>query len=118
MSRDISFGFAAYPVADLERAVAFYRDAVGLGDAHVLNDDYAEFDLGNCAFGLDASSEALGIAPGSASGAAFEVQDYEATLQRLHSNNAVVFKEFDGPIGRAAFVRDSEGNRFTIHKSK
>lgn len=118
MSTRISFGFAAYPVADLERAKAFYRDTIGLGDANVLNDDYVEFDLGNAAFGLDAGSEALGIAPGSASGVAFEVHDYEATLERLRYDNAVVFNEFDGPVCRAAFVRDSEGNLFTIHKAK
>ena len=108
----------AYPVADLERATAFYRDALGLGNPNVLNDDYAEFDLGNAAFGLDASSDALGIAPGSASGAAFEVHEYEAALERLRSHGAIIFNEFDGPICRAAFVRDSEGNLFAIHESK
>lgn len=118
MSNGISLGFAAYPVADIERATAFYRAVVGLGEATVLNDDYAEFDLGNAAFGLDAGGEALGITPGSAFSAAFEVEDYEKTLQRLRSHGADVFHELETSICRVAFVRDSEGNGFTIHKTK
>src|ERR1700722_11489207 len=70
VSRGITLGFAAYPVADIGRAIAFYRDTVGLGEATVMNDDYAEFDLGNAAFGLDASTAALGVEPGSAFSAA------------------------------------------------
>ena len=118
MSRGITLGFAAYPVADMGRAIAFYRDAVGLGAATVMNDDYAEFDLGNAAFGLDASTAALGVAPGSAFSAAFEVEDYEGTLERIREHGASILGEFDGPICRATFVRDSEGNGFTIHAAK
>jgi len=118
MSNGISFGFTAYPVADIERAKAFYRDVVGLGEANVFSDDYVEFDLGNAAFGLDATGEALGFPPGSASGVAFEIGDYEAALERLRSHGADVFHEFDGPTCRVAFVRDSEGNGFTIHQLK
>jgi predicted enzyme related to lactoylglutathione lyase len=118
MERALLLGFVAYPVADLERARAFYRDVVGLGEATMLNVDWAEFDLGNATFALEGSADALGIAPGSASGAAFEVDDYDAVVGRLREHGAGIFNEFDGPACRAAFVRDPEGNAFIIHARK
>jgi predicted enzyme related to lactoylglutathione lyase len=118
MERALSLGFVAYPVADFGRAIAFYRDVVGLGEATIFNTDWAEFDLGNATFALEGSAAALGIPPGSASGAAFEVNDYDAAVERLREHGAGVFNEFDGPTCRAAFVRDPEGNAFIIHARK
>ncbi len=118
MERALSLGFVAYPVADLERVRAFYRDVVGLGEAAMLNVDWAEFDLGNATFALEGSADALGITPGSASGAAFEVDDYDAVVRRLRKHGADIFNQYDGPTCRAAFVRDPEGNKFIIHKRK
>jgi predicted enzyme related to lactoylglutathione lyase len=118
MERPLSLAFVAYPVADFERARAFYRDVVGLGDATMMNVDWAEFDLGNGTFALEGSATALGIPPGSASGAAFEVSDYDAAVGRLREHGAAIFNEFDGTTCRAAFVRDPEGNAFIIHKRK
>jgi catechol 2,3-dioxygenase-like lactoylglutathione lyase family enzyme len=84
----------------------------------MLNVDWAEFDLGNATFALEGSATALGIAPGSASGAAFEVGDYDTVVRRLRQHGANVFNEFDGPTCRAAFVRDPDGNAFIIHQRK
>lgn len=118
MERAPALGFVAYPVADLDRAKAFYRDVVGLGEAQTLNVDWAEFDLGNATFALEGSGDALGIAPGSASGAAFEVDDYDAVVRRLREHRADVFNEYDGPTCRAAFVRDPDRNAFIVHQRK
>jgi predicted enzyme related to lactoylglutathione lyase len=113
-----ALAFVVYPVADLERGKAFYRDTVGLGEPRMLHDAWAEFDLGGSTFALASGGEALGITPGSAFSAAFEVDDLDAAVERLRSHGAAILNEYDGPTCRAAFARDSEGNGFSLHRLK
>jgi extradiol dioxygenase family protein len=42
-----TIAFTVYPVKDLEKAKAFYRDAVGLGQATDLHERWAELDIGS-----------------------------------------------------------------------
>ena len=47
-----SIAFTMYPVTDLPRAVAFYRDALGLPTTDVQSDYWVEFDVGGATFGV------------------------------------------------------------------
>jgi len=113
-----SVGFTAYPVSDMERATAFYRDAVGLGDPIMLHDRWAEFYLNDTTFAVVTGGEEMGIAPGSAFAVAFEADDYGAAVEQLRAHGVEIDNEYDGPTCRAIFARDPDGNRFSVHKLK
>ncbi len=83
----------------MQRARRFYGETLGLRPGEWFNDDWIEFDLGNATFALDATGEELGIIPGTSCGA-------EAT------------EVYEFPPCWTCFVRDPEGNRFTIHQRK
>lgn len=108
--------FIAYAVSDVPRAVAFYRDVVGLPLGKAFNDGYVEFDVGSTAFAVD--GEPAGYAPGSCSGVAFEVDDVDAARERLLQHGATVSEVHDFPVCWIAFAQDPDGNRFAIHRRK
>lgn len=110
--------FVAYYVHDMARARRFYGEALGLRPGELLNDDWVEFDLGNATFALDASGEALGMMPGSSSGAAFEVDDIAAIRARLVAAGVETTEVHEFPPCWVCFARDPEGNSFTIHQGK
>jgi len=110
--------FMAYYVRDVAAARRFYAEVVGLRPGAWFNEGWIEFDLGNATFALDGTGEELGIAPGSSSGAAFEVDDVHAMRERLAAAGVAVSEVYEFPPCRACFARDPEGNRFTIHQRR
>ena len=70
--------FTMYPVTDVPRAVAFYRDGLGLTQAGLNTDFWVEFDVGGSTFGVG-NFEQVGTA-GTAQSLAIEVDDVAATL--------------------------------------
>ena len=75
MIKDMAF--VAYSVTNVPRAVAFYRDLIGLKPTTVAGEHWVEFDVGNTTFGIG-HGEGIGISPGSQCSAAFEVDDFAA----------------------------------------
>lgn len=108
--------FIAYAVADMPRAIAFYRDAVGLTLAKTFNDAFVEFGAGSATFAFDA--EPAGYEPGSCSGVAFEVDDVEAVRDRLNKHGATVGPVHEFRTCSICFAQDPDGNRFAIHRRK
>jgi predicted enzyme related to lactoylglutathione lyase len=101
---------AYYVIGDMDRAVAFYRDALGLGLKFQDGGRWAQFDAGGVNFSLSAPEEA---AQGAAGGATviFEVDDLEATRDRLAAHGATVLETRDmGAHGRSLTFRDPDGN--------
>ncbi len=113
-----TIAFSVYPVSDLENAKAFYRDAVGLGEATTLHDRWAEFDVGGTTFALATGGESLGMPAGSGFSVAFETSDFDSAVEKLRASGAKVDDAFDGPTCRAVFARDIDGNRFALHELK
>ncbi len=79
MINDIAF--VAYSVRDLAKAVAFYRDVLGLQAGEPFGDRYAEFNVGSGVFAIDADPP--GYEPGTCSGVNFEVDDIVASREKL-----------------------------------
>ena len=109
--------FVAYSVNDVPRAVAFYRDIVGLKQAGLASDYWVEFDAGDTTFGIG-RGEGLGIAPGSAFSAAFEVDDLTQARERLVKHGVKVTEIQEGPVCSSCFATDPDGNRFALHQRK
>jgi catechol 2,3-dioxygenase-like lactoylglutathione lyase family enzyme len=117
-------------VQDLQRARSFYAEKLGLQPS----EERPGGLLYRCREGEFALFESAGAASGNHTQMAWEVEDIEATVERLRARG-VVFEEYDFPglrtvngiaevagnypskggVGEnAAWFRDSEGNLFGI----
>jgi predicted enzyme related to lactoylglutathione lyase len=99
------------PVEDMGRAVAFYRDVLGLG-VETESDDWSELTAGNLTIGLNARESAKVSAEGGAV-ITFQPEDsIEEELERIKSSSqADIEGEIsDHPWGRIFPFKDSEGN--------
>jgi predicted enzyme related to lactoylglutathione lyase len=115
MIKDIAF--FAYSVRDVPRALAFYRDVLGLQTGDSFGDHWIEFNVGNTTFGIG-NGEALGFQPGASTGAAFEVDDMAATRERLKAGGVEVGEVHEFPACVTCFASDPEGNRFALHQRR
>jgi catechol 2,3-dioxygenase-like lactoylglutathione lyase family enzyme len=121
---------ARIPVQDLQRARAFYAEKLGLEPS----EERPGGLLYRCGEGEFALFESAGTASGDHTQMGWEVEDIEATVERLRARG-VVFEEYDFPglrtvngiaevagnypskggVGeKAAWFTDSEGNLFGI----
>jgi predicted enzyme related to lactoylglutathione lyase len=106
-----------YLVKDLERAVRFYRDTLGLSGYKKFSDEYAEFVLeDDAAFGLYRQEE---WHPGN--GVTFGVADIQTAIAE-YTERGVGFKwggqAFETPVCFIALAEDTEGNTFYLHQRK
>ena len=110
---------AILPAADMDRAVGFYRDRLGIEPADRAPDGSAYYRVGDTLLVLYQSEFAGG---NKATAAAFGVADVEAAVGSLR-DRGVVFEEYDYgdlktvdgimtmPNGvRGGWFKDSEGN--------
>src|SRR6266542_2660658 len=91
---------AYYVTKDMDRAVAFYRDALGLSLKFQDGARWAQFDAGGVNFSLSAPEEAAQGAQGAV--VIFEVDDLDASQERLTAQGAAVLDTRDmGAHGRS-----------------
>lgn len=120
MSNSVADNFAlsqigqiAIPVSDIDRAVAFYRDILGMRFLFQAPSGLGFFDCGGVRLTLDAPAKAHA---GKSSVVYYKVADLDAAFQSL-SVRGVVFEAKPHFIAKLpdhelwmAFFRDSEGN--------
>lgn len=98
------------PVEDMDRALAFYRDTLGL-TVKSTSDDWSELDANGLMIGLNARESAAGSSSG---GAVITFQPdgtIEDELQQLSERGASIEGEIsDHEWGRILPFRDTEGN--------
>lgn len=104
------------PVADMDRAVAFYRDALGL-DVKMQQQDWSEVDAGGLTIGLNAREETSGNSSNGGAVISFQPDgDIEAEVQRLESAGVTFTGEIsDHEWGRIAPFKDTEGNDLQLY---
>jgi len=101
-----------YWTRDMDAAVAFYRDVVGLTLARRDGDDWAEFDAGAIRLALHGTDDDV---PGSGT-AVFRVGDLDEARWMLEQRGAR-FDEYVGEVeglARFATFRDPDGNPVQI----
>jgi predicted enzyme related to lactoylglutathione lyase len=104
-----------YWVSDLDRAVKFYEDIVGLRLMRREASSWAEFDAGPIGFALHAAIEGRPMQTGGAT-VVFRVDDLDVARAALESRGA----EFEDHVGevegfaRFASFRDPDGNAVQI----
>ncbi len=108
-----------YLAQDAPRAVAFYRDVLGLPISREYGDQGAEFELPDGAsFGVWKMDDGT-FTPSS--GVMFAVDDLREAVPAFRARG-VTF-EMDGaiddtPVCLMAFAKDTEGNGFVLHQRK
>ena len=100
-----------YWTSDMDRAVKFYEDVVGLRLLRREEGNWAEFEAGPVRLALHGAIEGRPLEPGGAT-AVFAVADLDETRTELEGRGA----EFDEHVGevqgfaRFATFRDPDGN--------
>lgn len=111
-----SIAFVMYPVTDMDRALAFYRDVLGLKQAGLASEYWVEFEVGDATFGIG-NFEQVGT-PGTAQSLAIEVPDMAAARTALAQRGTESSEPFETQICFISMVRDPDGNQIWLHQSK
>jgi len=101
-------------VRDMDRAVAFYGDALGLAMRMRHGDDWAEFEAGGIRIGLHGAGSDEGVPHGGT--AVFLVEDLDLAKASLEGRG-VAFEEHLGEVpgyARYASFEDPDGNSMQI----
>ncbi len=110
-------GQIAVPVSDVERAIAFYRDVLGMRFLFQAPPGLGFFDCGGVRLMLDGPAEAQA---GQSSVIYYKVNDLDAAFERL-SDRGVVFEAKPHLIAKLpdhelwmAFFRDPDSNLLAL----
>ena len=103
------------PVEDMQRAIAFYGDTLGL-TVQKHDDDWAEVDANGLRVGLNAR-EAEGARDGGGAVITFQPEGgIEQAKQELEADGvALRGRHLRHPWGRIATFKDSEGNDLQLY---
>ena len=112
------FDFVSVPTQDLERAVAFYGDTLGLQrSVYMPERNFAEFETGTVTLNL-VNPERMGIGSFQANGnyLALHVEDVGATRATLEERGVSFTGDiFDTGVCHMAFFTDPDGNALMLH---
>jgi predicted enzyme related to lactoylglutathione lyase len=100
------------PVTDMDRAVTFYRDSLGL-EVVEHDGDWSEVTAGDQRIGLN-----QGESPRGDGGAviAFEVDDIESSVEELKGKEVEFADEIsEHPWGKIAPFKDPDGNDLQLY---
>jgi len=110
---------SGYMVKDAPRAIAFYRDVLGLEPTMVYPEDRgAEYELSDgTTFGLwGGGGRVMPFQPSN--GILFAVDDLDAAVAAVKARGIPVLMEHEGPACNMAMINDTEGNMLTLHRRK
>ena len=106
----------AYLVKDPKRAIAFYKNNLGLSPT-MESEQGAEFELGDgTTFGVWKLEDGSWHA---SSGIFFAVPDIEHAVGQLRNSGVKILEEIrESSVCKMAAAEDSEGNIFILHQRK
>lgn len=113
--------YVYFPVSDLEKATAFYRDVLGLTPAFNMGGMWGELQAGDTTVALHADEDSPLAPPdaGMRPSAAFACEDVEAMAERVReAGGSVVMGPFETPVCDMAIVSDLDGNPVILHKRR
>jgi predicted enzyme related to lactoylglutathione lyase len=110
--------FVSIPTQDLERAVAFYGETLGLvRSAYVPERNFAEFETGTVTLSvLNPEKMGIGSFTPNASFLALHVEDVAAARATLEARGVTFGGDtFDTGVCHMAFFADPDGNQLMFH---
>lgn len=111
---------SGYMVKDGARAIAFYRDVLGLEPVVLYPDNRgAEYELPDgTTFGLWGGGGGAGIPFQPSNGILFAVDDLPAAVAAIKAKGIPILMERELPKCFMAVISDPEGNSIFLHKRK
>ena len=114
--------FVVYQTKDIDRAIQFYRDTLGL-EMHGYYEEvkWAEFNAGNATFAVNDPSGFDPNAQAQTGGAsvAFAVENPEEVVRELEGKGvSVVIPAQETPVCHFACITDPDGNSVWLHCRK
>lgn len=111
--------FVHYCTQDLDRALTFYRDVLGL-QLRVRNDEWIEFDIGGQRLALrQVDSMPSPAEPPNPAGAVvwLEAKPIEPALSRLKENKVKIINDLQSfSYGKMATFADPDGNLIGLYE--
>jgi len=107
------------PVADVDRAKAFYIQAGFIAEHdHQVSDElrFVQLTPPGSACSISLTSGAHQMEPGSLEGLQLVVADVEAAREELLARDIEVTEVQDFPWGRFVFFADPDGNRWAVQQ--
>jgi predicted enzyme related to lactoylglutathione lyase len=111
-----AIAFTMYPVTDMPRAVAFYKDALGLPAGELASDYWMEFEIAGGTFGIG-NFEQVGKA-GTAQSLALEIDDVAALRAKLAGLGIEASEPHELGGCWLSVVADPDGNKVWLHQKK
>ena len=111
--------FVYFPVADLEKATAFYRDVLGLTPVFSMGGMWGELHAGETTVALHVDDDAPIAAPdaGMRPSTAFACEDVAAMAERVReAGGHVAMEPFESGVCTMAIVSDLDGNPILLHR--
>jgi predicted enzyme related to lactoylglutathione lyase len=112
--------FVVYNVSNMERAIAFYRDTLGLSLEYQIEGNWAEFSVGAVTLGLCGPEWATPPQRGYQGGAtvALAVEDINAAIEELRGKGVTAEDAMETSVCYLALIEDPDGNRLILHQRK
>jgi predicted enzyme related to lactoylglutathione lyase len=110
---------SGYMCKDADRAIAFYRDVLGLEPAVIYPENRgAEYELPDgTTFGLwGGGGKVMPFQPSN--GILFAVDDLDAAVEAVKARGVEIVMQRESPVCRMAMINDSEGNLVCLHQRK
>ena len=108
------------PVADIDRAKAFYSERVGFNadQDHQVNEQlrFVQLTPPGSACSIALTSGAHTMRPGSLEGLQLVVQDADAARAELQARGVEVGEVQEFPWGRFVFFADPDGNSWSVQQ--
>ena len=105
--------FVSIPTRDVARAVAWYRDVLGLAESEYSE---GEVETANVTFGFwNPERDGEPFAPNSA-GIGLRVDDVQAAVREAAAAGADVIGVEDSGVCHMGFVKDPDGNVLILHR--
>jgi predicted enzyme related to lactoylglutathione lyase len=107
---------AGVTVRDLQKALVFYRDTLGMPPS-VVSENGAEFHLPDgTTFGIWQPPESDAMEPGFS--VMFAVGDAATSVDVIRERGGAISDPFESPVCHMAMGQDSEGNGVIVHQKK
>jgi catechol 2,3-dioxygenase-like lactoylglutathione lyase family enzyme len=104
--------FVSVPTRDVERAVAFYSDVLGLPESEFSE---GEVETANVTFSFwNPERDGEEFAPNTA-GVALRVADVETSVEEFRAAGGEVIGIVDSGVCHMGFVKDLDGNVLILH---
>jgi catechol 2,3-dioxygenase-like lactoylglutathione lyase family enzyme len=105
--------FVSVPTRDVDRALRFYRDVLGLAESEYSD---GEVEAPNVTFGFwNPEAEGEDFVPNTA-GVALRVTDVGSAVEEMRAAGAEILGIEDTGVCHMGFVKDPDGNVLILHR--